>query len=189
MFVIRNVPIVIEPVIGAVESELVRIDKNSTPEKILCVQLLRLPLAAPVMQFLPFVPDIQMPHVFSTTLDPKRLSLLLVYDSLGRLATVYSKPDGKKSVWDKYAVAEEHSGKTAVHHSVRFSFKSEKSRNVFVSSIEHLLVALASGAEVPQATLKSALRLLQRSRISPVMLPVAVAKAEHKKTDKDGMPI
>lgn len=177
MFVLRNIPVVIEPGVGAIEAEFVRTE-HGKEERIIPVHMPRLHFAENMLEELPFLPDIKHPHVFSTTADVRKLSTLVVYDFLGRIATIYVRDvRGKKfGAWEKNHVAEEHAGKTITQFSVRFCFNSLKSRDAFLGAIEQLVGALLHEKEPPPKALKDALRLLSRSRIAPVALPVAIAK-------------
>lgn len=180
MFVLRNIPVVIEPGVGAVEAEFLRVDENKE-EKILPVQLVRLALDSDAVDDLPFVPDTKAPHVFSTTADSKKLSTLVVYDFLGRISVLYVRNRAANNTWEKHHVAEEHAGKTITQFSVRFCFNSAKSRDAFLAAIEHLVDSMLHNREPAPKSLKDALRLLSRSRIPPVALPVAVARQEIEK--------
>lgn len=181
MFVLRNIPVVIEPGTGAVEAEFIRTE-HGKEERIIPVQMVRLCFTENMLEDLPFVPDTKHPHVFSTTADTKRLSVLVVYDFLGRIATIYVRDiRGKKfGAWEKNHVAEEHAGKTITQFSVRFCFNSLKSRDAFIGAIEQLVDALLHQQEPSPRALKDALRLLSRSRIAPIALPVAIAKDDTK---------
>lgn len=181
MFVLRNIPVVVEPGVGAIEAEFVRVVGKNKEERIVAVQLCRLPLDSTTLPELPFVPDTKTPHVFSTTTDPKNLSTLVVYDFLGRITVLYVRDsNGGSKTWEKHHVAEEHAGKTITQFSVRFCFNSVKSRDAFMAAIEHLVGSMLQNQEPSPKALKDALRLLSRSRIAPVALPVAVAKSNLK---------
>lgn len=180
MFVLRNIPVVIEPGVGAIEAEFMRVVNKNKEERIVPVQLMRLSLDDTTVAALPFVPDTKTPHVFSTTADHTQLSTLVVYDFLGRIAVLYMRDNGPKGAWEKHHVAEEHAGKTITQFSVRFCFNSIKSRDAFMAAIEHLVSAMLHNQDPSPKALKDALRLLSRSRIAPVALPVAVAKTSMK---------
>lgn len=179
MFVLRNIPIVIEPGVGAIEAEFVRVNSGkNTTERIIAAQLTRLALDETSPQELPFLPDTKHPHVFSTAADAKDRFVLIVYDYLGRLSFFYVRNlSGKKpGAWEKHHVAEEYAGKTITQFSVRFCFNSLKSRDAFLAALEHLVEAQLHDREPSPKALKDALRLLGRSRIAPVPVPVAALK-------------
>jgi hypothetical protein len=179
MFVLRNIPIVIEPGVGAIEAEFVRVNPNKeNAERIIAAQLHRLALDENVLRELPFLPDTKYPHVFSTTADFKQLSTLVVYDFLGRLSVFYVRnlTGRKPGAWEKQHVAEEYAGRTITQFSVRFCFNSAKSRDAFLAALEHLVEAQLHNRTPSPKALKDALRLLGRSRIAPVPAPVAAVK-------------
>lgn len=180
MFVLRNIPVVIEPGVGAIEAEFARVVGKNKSERIVPVQMLRVPLDSESVEALPFVPNTKAPHVFSTTLEHDKFSTLVVYDFLGRLSTLYVRDIAAKGAWEKHHVAEEHAGKTITQFSVRFCFNSLKSRDAFMAAVEHLVTSMMHNQEPSPKALKDALRLLSRTRVAPVALPVAVAKTSVK---------
>ena len=174
MFSVRNVPIVIEPGVGALEAEFTASDaqfgSRSFP-----VQLERVNLTADTIKQLPFIVSTQYPHVFSLVGDLDQSSALVVYDMRGRLSIVYTRA-GKKQLWERNDVAEEHAGKTITQFSVRFSFSSTKDRAQFLDLTEKMIQQVKLKTEPEMADVVRAMTLLGRSRVAPVVLPVAVAK-------------
>lgn len=174
MFSVRNVPIVIEPGVGALEAEFY-ISDNKIGNRTFPLQLQRLDIDESLIERLPFIPSTQFPHVFSLVRDIDKSAVLVIYDMLGRLSCVYTRGE-KDSVWEKCDVAEEHAGKTITQFSVRFNFSSAKDRNAFIEAVASM-VKEAKNGKVPSAKeVMRAMTLLGRSRVSPVILPVAVAR-------------
>jgi hypothetical protein len=103
----------------------------------------------------------------------------LVYDLLGRLSLIYTRDKSKRS-WERHAVIDEHAGKTVTQFSVRFCFSAVKDRNKFVSLVNSMVTAVRDGGAVSKADMTEAVNLLSRSRVAPVVLPVAVAKSKLK---------
>lgn len=173
MFSIRNIPVVIEPGVAALETEFA-ISSKKDGERLVPVHLKRVTLDDKTAEYLPFIPTTKVPHVFSPTLDLKKTVTLVVYDFLGRLTTIYTR-DG--SMWERNDVADEHAGKTVTQFSVRFSFNSVKSRDKFVAAMEHMVNCANVNKPFAPEAVADAVRLLGRSRVAPVVLPVAVAKS------------
>jgi hypothetical protein len=177
MFSIRNIPVVIEPGVDALETEFA-ITSKKDGERLVPVHLKRVPLDAKTAEDLPFIPTTKMPHVFSPTLDIKKTATLVVYDFLGRLTTIYTRQD---NTWERSDVADEHAGKTVTQFSVRFAFNSSKNRDKFLAAVEHMVNCVNADKQFSPNAMTDALKLLSRSRVAPVVLPVAVAKSELKK--------
>lgn len=177
MLAIRNVPVVIEPGVPAVEAEFAvgsLKKRRSFP-----VQLLRVNLDGEKLSKLPFIPATKLPHVFSLTQDPEDSATLVVYDSTGRLSRVYVRDSTGRS-WERKDVAAEHVGKTVTQFSVRFSFGSERSRDDFMLAIDRVLADIQASEAPATQDVNAVFALLARSRSAPVVLPVAVAKSSLK---------
>lgn len=177
MFSIRNIPVVIEPGVGALEAEFAIHDEKEG-ERIVPVYLKRIPLDSHSAEHLPFIPTTKSPHVFSPVTDLAKLHTLIVYDFLGRLSTIYTLADG---AWERSDVADEHAGKTVTQFSVRLSFSSAKSRDKFMAALEHMVTCVNAEKPFSQEAMTDAMRLLGRSRVAPIVMPVAVAKSSLKK--------
>jgi hypothetical protein len=177
MFSIRNIPVVIEPGVAALETEF-SISSQKEGERLIPVHLKRVPLDSKTAEDLPFIPTTKLPHVFSPTLDLKKTATLVVYDFLGRLSTIYTRHE---NVWERSDVAEEHAGKTVTQFSVRLSFSSAKNRDKFLIAMEHMINCVNAEKPFSPEAMSDAVRLLSRSRVAPVVLPIAVAKSELKK--------
>lgn len=176
MLVIRNVPVVIEPGVAALETEFAAKHKNEDT-RIVPVQLQRVPLDETTLPDLPFIPTTSTPHVFSPVLDLKKAHTLVVYDFLGRLATVYMR-DGTS--WEKHDIADEHAGKSVTQFSVRFCFSTAKSRDRFMTTVSRVLAARSAGKTPAQSDVDDVFQLLERLRVDPLVLPVAVCKKDLK---------
>lgn len=175
MFSVRNVPIVIEPGVGALESEFF-IKDEKLGNRTFPLQLQRLELTENIVEKLPFIPATQFPHVFSLVTDIDKSAVLVIYDFLGRISCVYTRGD-ENSAWERCDVADEHAGKTVTQFSVRFNFASVKDRTEFLELTEKMVKAVKSGKAPPEKDTVRAMALLGRSRVAPVVMPVAVAKA------------
>lgn len=178
MLAVRNVPVVIEPGVPAIEAEFAVLAppkrRRSFP-----VQLFRVDLDGDKLSKLPFIPATKLPHVFSLTHDPDDSVALVVYDGQGRIALVYSRDDTGKS-WEKKEVAAEHAGKTVTQFSVRFSFGSAKSRDEFMAAIDRVLAQTHVNNSPSKNDVDTVFKLLSRSRVPPVVMPVAVAETTMK---------
>lgn len=175
MFSVRNVPVVIEPGVGALEAEFY-IKDNERGHRTFPLQLQRLELTEQVVEKLPFIPATQFPHAFSLVGDVDKSAVIVVYDFLGRIACVYTRGDDK-SAWDRCDVADEHAGKTVTQFSVRFNFASVKERTTFLELVDKMVKDAKKNIEPDSQNVMRVLKLLGRSRVPPVVMPVAVAKA------------
>lgn len=178
MFLVRNVPVVVEPGVGAIEAEFA-ISDPPKKQRSFPVQLFRVALDSDVAEKLPFIPSTKLPHVFSLTTNPDESVALLVYDNLGRITFVYTRDDKKKS-WEKREVAAEHAGKTVTQFSVRFSFHSSKLRDKFMELVDNVMLQMQNDQKPNMADVEAAFTILSRSRVNPVVMPLAVAKSSLK---------
>jgi hypothetical protein len=175
MFSVRNVPVVIEPGVGALEAEFF-IKDDAHGHRTFPLQLQRLEFNESVVEKLPFIPATQFPHAFSLVGDVDKSAVIVVYDFLGRIACVYTRGD-EKSAWDRCDVADEHAGKTVTQFSVRFNFSSVKERTTFLELIDKMVKNAKKDVAPSLNDMMKALKLLGRSRVPPVVMPVAVARA------------
>lgn len=179
MISIRNVPVVIEPGVASLEAELTTTDAK-TGQRVVPVQFARVPLDENVAQFLPLVPSTRQPHIFSLSPNVKKSAALVVYDMVGRLSLVFTKGE-KARTWEKHDVAEEHAGRSVTQFSVRFSFGNKQDRDKFLKLMDKMTCEAMVENPPNAEEMMTALRLLGRSRVAPVVLPVAVDKAKLSK--------
>lgn len=175
MFYVREIPVVIEPGVGALEASIVVRDANEN-ERDLAAHFQRVPLDETVIKDLPLVPTTQHPHVFTVHDDLQKSPVLLVYDLLGRLSIIYTREE-KSRGWERNDVVAEHAGKFVTQFSVRFSFGSQKDRNRFMQLMERMIKEVRDGANVSKSDMAEAVTLLTRARVAPALLPIAVAKS------------
>jgi hypothetical protein len=176
LFLVKSIPIVIEPGVAALEADLTVADKAVGARTVSAV-FQRLQLDEKVATELPLVPTTERPHIFSLHDELAKSPLLLVYDLLGRLTTIYVREVGGKSTWERRDVADEHAGRTVAQFSVRFCFSALADRNKFVSLMDDMSQQVRSGESITKKVMNEAVTLLSRSRVAPVVLPVAVAKS------------
>jgi hypothetical protein len=178
MFQVQNVPIVIEPGVEAIEADFIVAERPSR-KRGFPVQLFRVTLDSETVQALPFIPSAKQPHVFSLAHNPDESLVLIVYDSLGRINLVYTRDETGRA-WEKNEVADEHAGKTVKQFSIRYFFNSEKSRNAFMHLVDGIISHVHKNESPPAEDVVAAIKLLARARVSPVALPVAVAKTSRR---------
>lgn len=179
MFQIQNVPIVIEPGVNAVEAEFFAAEKSGKTRSF-PVQLFRVVVDEHTAQSLPFVASVRFPHVFSLSQNPEVALVMVVYDAAGRISFVYTR-DTTKKTWEKREVADEHAGRTVKQFSIRYFFNSERSRDEFMKLVDNIVSAVHNRETPNQKDINTAFNLLSRARTEPVVLPIAVAKADMKK--------
>jgi hypothetical protein len=178
MFSVRNVPVVIEPGVGALEAVFF-VSDNKLGNRTFPLQLQRIDLSSDMAEKLPFIPSTRFPHAFTLVTDIDKSAVIVIYDMVGRLSVVYTR-GAKDAAWERCDVADEHAGKTVTQFSVRFNFGSLKERTSFLDAIESMIKD-AKGGRVPDSkTVMRAMTSLGRSRAAPVVLPVAVARAHMK---------
>lgn len=178
MFFVRDIPIVIEPGVGVLEAGMI-VSDTKAGERTVAAHFFRVPLDEKVAPKLPLVPTSEHPHIFSLNDDVEKSPLLLVYDLLGRLSLIYTRDKSKRS-WERHAVVDEHAGRSVTQFSVRFCFNAVKDRNKFLTLVNNMVTAAREGGSVSKADMTEAVNLLSRSRVAPVVLPVAVAKSKLK---------
>lgn len=178
MFYVREIPVVIEPGVNALEAALIVTDAKGA-ERTLAAQFQRVPLDEKTAPLLPLVPTTQQPHVFTLHDSVERSPVLLVYDFLGRLSLIYTRGT-KDKAWERNDVIAEHAGKTITQFSVRFSFSSLKDRNKFMELMNKMMTQVREGATVGKTDMTDALNMLSRARVAPALLPIAVARSRTK---------
>ena len=176
MFFVREIPVVIEPGVNVLEASML-VNNAVAGERTVATHFFRVPLDEKTAPSLPLVPTTEHPHVFSLNDDVDKSPLLLVYDLLGRLSLVYTR-DKKGQAWERHAVIDEHAGKSVTQFSVRFCFSVAKDRNKFVTLMQNMVKAVREGGSVAKTDMTEAVNLLSRSRVQPVVLPVAIAKSK-----------
>lgn len=180
MFFVRQIPVVIEPGVSVLEAEMI-LNDTKAGERTVASHFFRVPLDEKVAPNLPLVPTTEHPHVFSMHEDIDKSPLLLVYDLLGRLSLIYTRDKStSRAVWERHSVIDEHAGKAVTQFSVRFFFSALKDRTKFLSLINSMVQRVKDGGAVPKTEMTEAITLLSRSRVPPVVLPVAVAKSSLK---------
>ena len=175
MFLVQEIPVVIEPGVAVLETKMT-VDDSKAGLRTVAAHFFRLPLDEKTAPSLPLVVTTQQPHVFAMNgEDADKSPLLLVYDQLGRLSVIYTRDT--RGSWERKSVAEEHAGKSVTQFSVRFCFGAAKDRDKFLSLMGNMVSQAKDGRNIPKAEMTEAVKLLSRSRVPPVVLPVAVAKS------------
>lgn len=178
MFYVREIPVVIEPGVNALEASLIVKDAKNA-ERTLAAHFQRVPLDETTAPLLPLIPTTQQPHVFSLQDSLERSPILLVYDFLGRLSLIYTR-GAKNKAWERNDVIAEHAGKTVTQFSVRFCFSSLKDRSRFMELIDRMSGLARTGTTITKTDITEAMTLLSRARVAPALLPIAVAKNKMK---------
>jgi hypothetical protein len=181
MLYFKDVPIVIEPGVAALEVALYH--KTKKAERLFYVQFARVQLTSDTVDDLPFILASSAPHLFTMTEDLKTSPFLLVYDYRGKLQSIYTR-EKETYHWVRNDAAPEQVGDTVTQFSVRFSFNSIESREKFLMSFYELTDDYKTGGkkDKPTRDLPNKVRvladLLSECRNGPVVLPIAVAKYE-----------
>jgi hypothetical protein len=173
MLYFKDVPVVIEPGVGALEVGLVTVKDGE--ERLFFVPFERVTPTSENSHKLPLIMSSMYPHIFSMTRDLEQTPFLLVYNNVGKLSFVYTR-DKRSYNWEKNEASPEQVGDTVTQFSVRFSFKTAKNRDVFMRHLDEILAAKSSGKRLPQKKVGELFELLMAANDGPVMLPVAVAK-------------
>jgi hypothetical protein len=167
--IIQDVPVVVEPCVQVIEATCVVTDE---PHGSRCfpVQLYRLELDNSLIDKLPFVPSTKTPHVFCPVTTLKDAPLLLVYDHMGRLHTLYKRQ--KKATWSRHELYAEVIGQAEVTPSVRFRFPNEKQQRRFLTLAEQL-IRQSQSSVINCDDVQEFIKLIGRLRTPPVVVPVA----------------
>ena len=174
MLYFKDVPVVIEPGVGALEVAVMSVTPGS--ERLFYVAFERvLPTAENAAQ-LPFIVSSANPHVFSMYADLERSPFLLVYNMIGKLASVYTREDNKQRSWVRNDAASEQVGETITQFSVRFSFNSLRERGVFLDTLDDVINNYSKNNKIKKSLVVTLLDSLISSDFGPVVLPVAMAK-------------
>lgn len=170
MLFFKNVPVVIEPGVAALEVGIISVARKEN--RLFYVVFERVLVTEKNAHQLPMIVTSQLPHVFSMTADIDKSPFLLIYDLFGRLSIVYTRDDST-GVWVRNDAAPEQIGETITQFSARFSFTTVRERDRFLASMEKIARGKYSRADV-----ESVSRLLHNSKTGPVVLPVAIAKPQ-----------
>ena len=173
MLYFKDVPVVIEPGVAALEVSIMSVSKGK--ERMFFVPFERVAPNSTNAEKLPLIISSNFPHVFTMRKDLDSSPFLLVYDMVGKLSMVYTR-EAKSGVWLRNEAAPEQVGDTVTQFSVRFSFDSVSNRNSFVETIDEIMAARHSGKRLMRSKIEYMLDLLMTADEGPVMLPVAVAK-------------
>lgn len=173
MLYFKDVPVVIEPGVAALEVAIVSV-KNLV-ERLFFVPFERVVPSSATASKLPFVVSSANPHVFSMRADLDNSPFLLVYSAQGKLSAVYTrdKPAGN---WVRNEAAPEQVGDVVTQFSVRFSFNSAAQRSQFVDTLDTLIASYQNENKIAKTQVINLLDALLESDTGPVLLPVAVAK-------------
>jgi hypothetical protein len=173
MLYFKDVPVVIEPGVAALEVSLISATKKQ--RRLFFVPFERVELTADIAKQLPIVVSSNAPHVFTMNKDLDASLFLLVYDYLGRLKTVYSR-DSKTKAWQRNDAAPEQIGETVTQFSVRLSFNDSVTRDRFLDTLNRMAERYTKHDKVSKDDTCALLRLVTASTVGPVVLPIAVAK-------------
>lgn len=177
MLYFKDIPVVIEPGVAALEVGLISAVKKRN--RLFFVPFERVDLTHETAALLPMVVSSSAPHVFSMHKDLTTSPFLLVYDYLGKLSAVYSA-DPKTRTWVRNDAAPEQIGDTVTQFSVRISFNDHKSRDKFLLTLSKLASDYQDTRKIYKADAVELVKALTASRVGPVVLPIAIAK--HSKT-------
>lgn len=175
MLYFKDVPVLIEIGTAALEVGIVQRTKKS--ERLFYVHFERVNLEKDTAEKLPFVVSSSGPHVFTMSQDLSKSPFLLVYDYLGKLATVYSR-EQKTGAWIRSDAAPEQVGDTVTLFSVRLSFESPAIRDNFLSLLSEITLQYKGANKISRRAVAALLDTidLTNAPATPVVLPVAVAK-------------
>jgi hypothetical protein len=183
MLYFKDVPVVIEPGVGALEVGVVQVQLSSRPDKpgqkserLFYVPFERVNITSEISEQLPLIASSSAPHVFTMDSDIEKSPFLLVYDYLGKLRTVYTR-DAKTGVWLKNDAAPEQIGDTITQFSVRLSFNSAQIRDDFLDTLDNIVNKYARNKKISRDAVVDLIGFVAKSKVGPVVLPVAVAKA------------
>lgn len=175
MLYFKDVPVLIE--IGAAALEVGIVQRIKKSERLFYVHFERVKLDKNTAENLPFVVSSSGPHVFTMSQNLNKSPFLLVYDYLGKLATVYSREE-KTGAWIRSDAAPEQVGDTVTLFSVRLSFESPAIRDNFLSLLSEITMQYKGANRISKKAVAELLDTinLTDAPANPVVLPVAVVK-------------
>lgn len=176
MLYFKDVPVVIEPGVAALEVGIISSVKKQN--RLLFVPFERVVVTAETAEFLPFIVSSSAPHVFALHSDLETTPFLLVYDYLGKLNAIYERDKGRRRAWLRHDAAPEQVGDTVTQFSVRLSFADQISRDKFLNALGRLTDRYKTQDRISKADAAELIQLVTASRVGPVVLPIAVAKAK-----------
>ncbi len=179
MLYFKDVPVVIEPGVAALEVAVC--SKTDAVERVFFVPFGRVTPNSTNAEQLPVIVSSAYPHIFTMHADLNVSPFLLVYDTVGKLAIVYSR-HLESNVWVRNNTAPEQVGDTVTQFSVRFPFKSAEKRNQFLSVLDCVISGYARNDKISRKKVALLLDLVMDSDSGFVVLPVAVAKAKNATT-------
>lgn len=167
MLFFKDVPIVVDPGVAALEVGIINVAKRG--KRVFYVAFERVNLNSETANELPFVVTSQLPHVFSMTAEIDKSPFLLVYDLFGRLSIVYTREEGTNA-WIRNDAAPEQVGETVTQFSARFSFNTVKERDKFLAAMSRVASNRYAKNDVDTIS-----RLLNAATTGPIVLPIAIA--------------
>jgi len=173
MLYFKDVPVVIEPGVGALEVAIMSV-KNGV-ERLFFVPFERVTPNSDNAAKLPFIVSSIYPHVFSMHKDLDVSPFLLLYNNAGKLSVVYTREDPATG-WVRNDAAPEQVGDVITQFSVRLSFNSVKQRNSFLNTLDSLIDGYQTANKISRTKVALLLDTLIDSNTGPVVLPVAVAR-------------
>lgn len=173
MLYFKDVPVVIEPGVAALEVAIVNV--KAGVERLFFVPFERVTPNSDNAGKLPFIVSSAHPHVFTMHKNLDITPFLLIYNVAGKLAMVYTRDEAGGN-WVRNDAAPEQVGDTITKFSVRFSFNSAKQRNNFLSTLDGLIDGYQTANKISRTKVAAVLDCLLDSDTGPVVLPVAVAK-------------
>lgn len=176
---VKNAPVAIEPSVDTIEVEMSLVEDDVRRDFL--TVLYRVPPSKASAKKLPMIVDVQNSHVFSTTQDLDAATLLLQYSCAGAISAVFTR-DSNHS-WERASIPEEYAGATIKNFSARYIFKNVQDRNECMRLVS-LLVSKTKRNSVTKKdmdTMQEVFKLLARSHIGPVAVPVAALKQSAEK--------
>jgi hypothetical protein len=173
MLYFKDVPVVIEPGVAALEVAIV--SNTDGQPRLFFVPFMRVEPNSSNAENLPLIISSTHPHIFTMHEDLAASPFLLVYDMVGKLAIVYTR-DPVTRAWERNDAAPEQVGNTITQFSVRFSFNSVNHRARFLRTLDELTASYTRKNKLSRKKVESLLEALLESNVGPVILPVAVAK-------------
>jgi len=173
MLYFKDVPVVIEPGVAALEVAIVNVKDGV--ERLFFVPFERVEPNSDNAAKLPLVISSSSPHVFSMHKNLDITPFLLIYNVTGTLAMVYTREDDSRC-WVRNDAAPEQVGDTITQFSVRLSFNTAKNRNNFLHTLDSLIDGYQTANKISRTKVAAMLDTLIDSDTGPVVLPVAVAK-------------
>lgn len=170
---IKNAPTSVEPGVNFIEVEMAVFEEDL--QRDFPATLCRIEPNKKTAAKLPMLVDVKHSHIFSVSSSVEESALLVQYDSSGCLYAIYTR-DETGYAWERSLIPSEYVGKTIRQFSARYMFQTPEARNEFMRLVAEVVAEIQTKDKPSVDKMRAAFKILSKSRVGPVSLPVTVAQ-------------